>query len=130
VIVSYGEDGEPVSVEFLHASTRQLIQPGEVSVTVQTDAAGRNQRGIYNIEPFKKGRCSVVTKERLIREIERLPEELVEEAYDFIAFMRKRMESRGRNTGSWSDFSLGTKSFEFWNDPEEVEYSLTNLKRL
>ncbi|MCK4394110.1 hypothetical protein KAX17_14505 [Candidatus Bipolaricaulota bacterium] len=71
----------------------------------------------------------MVTKERLIREIERLPEELVEEAYDFIAFMRKRMESRGRNTGSWSDFSLGTKSFEFWNDPEEVEYSLTDLKK-
>ena len=25
VIISYGEDGEPVSVEFLNASTRQLI---------------------------------------------------------------------------------------------------------
>jgi len=37
VIVSYGEDGEPVSVEFLGASTRQLIQPGEVSVTLQTE---------------------------------------------------------------------------------------------
>ena len=39
VIVSYGEDGEPVSVELLHASARQLIQPGEVSVAVQTGAA-------------------------------------------------------------------------------------------
>ncbi len=39
VIVSYGEDGEPVSVEFLHASRRRLIQPGEVSVTLQTGAA-------------------------------------------------------------------------------------------
>lgn len=38
VIVSYGEDGEPVSVEFLHASARQLIQPGEVSVTLQTES--------------------------------------------------------------------------------------------
>jgi len=37
VIVSYGEDGEPVSVELLHASARQLIQPGEVSVTLQTE---------------------------------------------------------------------------------------------
>jgi len=36
VIVSYGEDGEPVSVEFLHASARQLVQPGEVSITLQT----------------------------------------------------------------------------------------------
>jgi uncharacterized protein YuzE len=35
VIVSYGEDGEPVSVEFLNASVRQLVVPGEVSVTIQ-----------------------------------------------------------------------------------------------
>jgi uncharacterized protein YuzE len=36
VIVSYGEDGEPVSVEFLNASLRRLVVPGEVSVTIQT----------------------------------------------------------------------------------------------
>lgn len=35
VIISYGEDGEPVSVEFINASVRQLIRPGEVSVTLQ-----------------------------------------------------------------------------------------------
>lgn len=35
VIVSYGEDGEPVSVEFLNASARRLVVPGEVSVTIQ-----------------------------------------------------------------------------------------------
>lgn len=37
IIVSYGEDGEPVSVEFLNASVRQLIRQGEVSVTLQTE---------------------------------------------------------------------------------------------
>jgi uncharacterized protein YuzE len=36
VIVSYGEDGEPVSVEFLNASVRKLIRSGEVGVTLQT----------------------------------------------------------------------------------------------
>ena len=36
-IISYGEDGEPVSVEFLHASARHLIRPGEISVTLQTE---------------------------------------------------------------------------------------------
>ncbi len=36
VIVSYGEDGQPVSVEFMNASVRKLIDPGEVSVTVET----------------------------------------------------------------------------------------------
>jgi len=35
VIVSYGEDGQPVSVEFLNASVRRLIQSGEVSVTLE-----------------------------------------------------------------------------------------------
>ena len=37
VIVSYGEDGEPVSVEFLNASARQLIVPSDVSVTIQRE---------------------------------------------------------------------------------------------
>jgi uncharacterized protein YuzE len=35
VIVSYGDDGEPVSVEFLNASARELTLPGEISVTIQ-----------------------------------------------------------------------------------------------
>jgi uncharacterized protein YuzE len=39
VIVSYGEDGEPVSVEFLNASSRRLIQSGEVTITLKTDQA-------------------------------------------------------------------------------------------
>lgn len=39
VIVSYEEDGEPVSVEFLNASTRNLIRDGEVSVTLQRESA-------------------------------------------------------------------------------------------
>jgi uncharacterized protein YuzE len=39
VIVSYGEDKEPVSVELLNASLRKLIQPDEVSVTFQTKRA-------------------------------------------------------------------------------------------
>jgi uncharacterized protein YuzE len=37
VIISYGEDGEAVSVEFLHASVRNLIRTGEISVTLQTE---------------------------------------------------------------------------------------------
>ena len=35
VIISYGEDGEPVSVEFLNAAARRLMVPGEVTVTIQ-----------------------------------------------------------------------------------------------
>jgi len=70
------------------------------------------------------------TKEQLMREIEGLPEDLIEVAYDFITFMRKRRESsKGRDVGSWSDFSLSTGAFDFWNDQEEVEYSLEDLTR-
>ncbi len=36
VIVSYGEDGEPVTVEFMNASVRQLIRSDELSITLQT----------------------------------------------------------------------------------------------
>jgi len=39
VIVSYGQDNEPVSVEFMNASVRKLIRPDEVSVTLQTKSA-------------------------------------------------------------------------------------------
>ncbi len=35
VVVSYGEDGEPVSVEFLNVSQRKLMLPDEETVTIQ-----------------------------------------------------------------------------------------------
>jgi len=41
VIVSCGEDREPVSVEFLNASARNVIRDGEVSVTLQRESARR-----------------------------------------------------------------------------------------
>ena len=43
VIVSYGEDGEPVSVEFLNASARQLVGPDGFNVTLQTKVLLRNK---------------------------------------------------------------------------------------
>ena len=36
IIVSYGEDGEPVSVEFLNASVRRLIHAGEINIALQS----------------------------------------------------------------------------------------------
>lgn len=68
-------------------------------------------------------------REQLIKEIESLPEELLEEVRDFAAFMRKRRVSRGKREGSWAEFSLDTGTFDFWNDPEEVDYSLEDLKK-
>jgi Uncharacterized conserved small protein len=44
VIISYGEDGEAISVEFLHASVRRLVRAGELVVTLQ---AGRVPERAY-----------------------------------------------------------------------------------
>lgn len=38
VIISYGKDKQPVSVEFLNASARNLVRRGEVSVTLDAGA--------------------------------------------------------------------------------------------
>ena len=35
IVISYGEDREPVSVEFLNVSARQLLLPNQISVTIQ-----------------------------------------------------------------------------------------------
>ena len=35
IIVSYGKDGEPVTVEFLNASKRKLIKSGEINISLQ-----------------------------------------------------------------------------------------------
>lgn len=46
-------------------------------------------------------------------EIERLPQVLVEEVYDFIAFVQKRRGAKDNGEMSWSNFSLSSGSFEF-----------------
>lgn len=68
-------------------------------------------------------------KKQLIREVERLPEDLAAEAYAFIVFIQQRRESGEKQAGSWGDFALSTGAFDFWNDLKEVEYSSENIKR-
>lgn len=67
-------------------------------------------------------------KEKLVKEIEKLPGDLVDEVYDFIAFIRKRRGRKHSREASWTDFTLKSGSFDFWDDPEEVEYSLDDLQ--
>lgn len=45
VIISYGEDAAPVSVELLHASTRFFTHEGEMHVTLQTEMRGAVSKG-------------------------------------------------------------------------------------
>jgi hypothetical protein len=67
-------------------------------------------------------------RHQIIKEIENLPPDLVEEVSDFIAFIRKKRVSRTKKPVSWSDFSLSTGAFDFWNDPEEEEYTLRDMR--
>ncbi len=39
VVISYSATGEPVSVELLNASKRQLVQAGEITVTLESQSA-------------------------------------------------------------------------------------------
>lgn len=40
VIVSYGEDGQPVSVEFLHAFARGFVSSRSVNLTLSMEPVG------------------------------------------------------------------------------------------
>ena len=68
-------------------------------------------------------------KHQVITEIENLPADLVEEVGDFVAFIRKRRAPGKKPPASWGDFSLSGGAFEFWNDPEEVEYTLRDVRK-
>ena len=67
-------------------------------------------------------------KKQLIKEIERLPESLIDEIYDFVAFVEDRKGLLKQKGSSWSDFSLSTGAFDFWDDSSEIEYSLEDIK--
>jgi len=66
-------------------------------------------------------------KDQLIRRIEKLPEDVLEEVYDFVAFIQEKRRA-GREGLSWGNFALSTGAFDFWNNREELEYSLNDLR--
>ena len=66
-------------------------------------------------------------KDQLIRRIQRLPEDVLEEVYDFVAFIQEKKRG-GREGLSWGSSALSTGAFDFWNDREEMEYSLNDLR--
>jgi hypothetical protein len=74
---------------------------------------------------FLRGRWRMKVKDQLIKRIEKLPEDALEEVYDFVAFIQEK----GRTEGlSWGSFALSAGSFEFWSLREETEYSLDDLR--
>jgi len=65
-------------------------------------------------------------REQLIKRIAELPEDVLEEVDDFGAFIQKKPQSGGgRFCGS---FARNIGAFDFWNDREDVDYSLNDLR--
>ena len=62
-------------------------------------------------------------KEKIKEEIEGLPEAVLEEVYDFIQFLEVK------KAGQWSTFALDSGAFDFWNAPEEADYTSSDLKQ-
>ena len=56
-------------------------------------------------------------KEQLIREIEKVPEPLLDEVLDFVQFLKARVAAGARETAIASETSLGKD----WLRPEEDE---------
>ena len=45
VVISYAENGDPVTIEFLNAAAKGLILPGEVSVPIQKVRVSAKETG-------------------------------------------------------------------------------------
>ena len=88
--------------------TRKKIRLSEIIIFVYNELYGGTQMSI---------------KERIKGEIETLPESILTEVYDFIQFLE------AKKTVKWSTFALEAGAFDFWKAPEEVDYSLTDLKQ-
>jgi len=47
IIINYGENGKPVSIEFLNASVRKLAEKGEINVSFPASSGVKNSFIIY-----------------------------------------------------------------------------------
>lgn len=73
---------------------------------------------------------SSLLRERLHRQIDRLPDELIEQIADFVLFlMAKHKDVAGYeewDEQQWRDFVLG----QFFREDEEVTYTLADAKEV
>ena len=70
----------------------------------------------------------VILREQLQKQIDTLPDDIVQQIADFTSFMMARREIRPLysewSDHQWQDFSLG----QFFRGEDEVEYSLNDAK--
>lgn len=67
-------------------------------------------------------------KDQLIRRIEMLSDDALDEVFDFVTFIQERRQAGTEPFAAWGEWALRSGSFEFWNDPEEQEYSPVDLR--
>mgnify|MGYP001480353029 CR=1 FL=1 len=67
-------------------------------------------------------------KDQLLKSIEKLSEDALEEVSDFVAFIQEKRRKDAAGL-SWGSFALSSGSFEFWNSRDETDYSLDDLRR-
>ena len=67
-------------------------------------------------------------KEKLKREIDALPDELLGKVLKFMRSLEKGTVNKNpKKKSSWSAFALDSGAFDFWLDKDEVEYTLEDL---
>ncbi len=64
-------------------------------------------------------------REKALKEIKELPEQILIEVYDFIKFLKHKKN----NLNEWGNFALSSGAFDFWNAADEVDYNLKDLKQ-
>lgn len=69
-------------------------------------------------------------REQLHKQIDRLPDEIVEQIADFTLFVMTRRQAASSyeewDLDQWQKFALD----QFFRDPDEVEYTLKDAKRI
>jgi hypothetical protein len=71
----------------------------------------------------------VKIKERVISEIERMTEDRLGVVLKFIISLEKgSLKTKVDEATPWGILALESGSFDFWLDPEEVEYAIDDMK--
>jgi len=64
-------------------------------------------------------------REQIKIQLDHLPEEILKEAYDFLLYIEQKHK---KEMEPLKDFGLNLEAFEFWNDKNEIDYSIEDTK--
>ena len=73
---------------------------------------------------------TMATREQLYKQIDNLPDDIVEQIADFTLFVMARRQITPKymdwNSDQWQDFALG----QLYREDDEVEYSLKDAREI